>query len=216
MANIIINVGAKQYINFSPVSVQMIRAESNTVTATLSYTNGTGQLLSTGQVLYTVGTIGQPGYYKVSVSTGVTVTGSGSIPISIDAYPSSSIIDGSLTFQYDTSMVTLNIDYNSRPQSQDLPISMENRQVRPFTVAEFVSQYTDFDTDTYSEIKIDGNTTGYQIDLAGNGTFVPYVSGSWIPILNVANLRYTGQDQNTAYQKINSFKVKDDKGNESI
>lgn len=213
MANIIINIAAKIFINFSPATVELIRNEINPPKiVTVSYTLGTGQILPAGEI-YSDGTPGQPGYIQVVVPTQTTINGSGNVQFTVNAYPTATAADGPLTFSFDQSNITFNIDYNSRPGNTDVVINnLVNRGTHDFTTAEFINQFSDYDTDNLSEIQINDNTTGYEYDLAGLGNYQPYVSGTWIPVNNITRLRYKAENQNNAYSKINDYKVKDSNG----
>ena len=212
MANININIAAKVFLSFTPVSVELIRNEVNSLTKTLTYSNGTGQTLALGEVLYTIGTPGSAGYLKVSSIAANTLNGSGNFTIRIDSFPMFNATDGIVTFQYDGSDIDLNIDYNSRPVAEDINISLVIRGTHVFTTAEFVDQYTDYDADSLSEIQVNGTTTGYEYDINNTGTWVAYTSGTWVPVNNAARLRFNAADQNAAYISTNPYKVKDNFG----
>ena len=212
MANININIAAKVFLSFTPVSVELIRNEANSLTKTLTYSNGTGQTLALGEVLYTIGTPGSAGYLKVSSIAANTLNGSGNFTIRIDSFPMFNAIDGDVIFQYDGSDIRLIMDYNSRPVSEDINISLVNRGTHVFTTAEFVNAYTDYDSDSLSEIQVNGTTTGYEYDINNTNTWVAYASGTWIPVNNVTRLRFKAADQNTAYISTNPYKVKDNFG----
>ena len=212
MANININIGAKQFLSFTPVSIELIRNETNSITKTLNYSNGTGQVVTAGQVLYMIGNPSTAGYMKISTTTGHVFGANGSISILIESFPTSTVADGTVVFQFDQSDITLNIDYNSRPEATDLNLTIQNRAIRPFTTAEFVNLYTDYDADSYTELQVNGTTTGYEYDVNNTGTWVAYTSGTWVPINNVARLRFKAADQNTAYFQTNPYTVKDSFG----
>ena len=212
MANININVAGKVFLNFAASSLTMIRDQNNSVPVTINYTNGTGQILSTNQTLYTIGTPGQPGYLRVSSQSGTSLNGTGSFQVVVEGIPTATQADGTVIFQYDQSNITLNIDYNSKPVASDLNLDVDNRGMHNFTVAEFVNLYTDYDSDTLSEIQINGTTTGYEYDVNGTNNFVALTSGQWIPVNNISRIRFVAADQNTAYLQSNPYKVKDAQG----
>ena len=212
MANIIITVAAKIFIDFLPTSLTLIRDENNSENITVDYNNGTGQVLTAGQELYVSGTPGQPGYIQILVQTPTIIDGSGTIELVVNSYPTSTVPDEQLVFQYDQSNITLNIDYNSRPENSDVNITLVNRGTHEFTTAEFVNQFTDYDVDTLSEIQINGVTTGYEYDLNNTNNYIPLVSGTWIPVNNIANIRYIALNQNPMYVNTNNYKVKDTNG----
>lgn len=213
MANIIINVDAKVFINFSPTSATLIREQSNSVPITLSYSNGTGQTMAAGQVLYTVGTSGSPGFLRVVIVNTATLTGSGTINLVINSIPTSTQANQTINTTFDQSTITINLVYNSRPVTSDVNISITNRATHGFTTTEFLNSYTDFDSDVMSEIMATGNTDGYEYDLNGTSNWLPYTSGNWIPVNSITRLRYVALNQNAAYTKTNPWFAKDSQGN---
>lgn len=216
MSDIIINVAAKEFINFSPVTVTLIREQNNSVPATLNYSNGTGQTMTTGQVLYTVGTVGTPGYLEVVVQSAVTLNGSGSINIVVNSLPTSTQSNQTINPTFDQSTITINLVYNSKPVTSDVNISLANRGTHGFTTAEFVASYTDFDGDGLAEIMATGNVDGYEYDINGTSNWQPYTASTWIPVNNITRLRYVALNQNAAYTKSNPWFAKDSQGNISV
>jgi hypothetical protein len=212
MGLIIINAAAKIFLAFSPISANLIREEDNTVPVTLNYTNGTGQTMTAGQVLYITGTSGQPGYLEVRVVTATTLTGTGSVSLTVLSHPTATQADQAVNFDFDQSTITLNLDYNSKPATSDVTVNLANRAVHDFTTAEFLAAYTDFDTDAMTEMMATGTLTGYEYDVNGTNNYVPY-TGTWIPVNNIARLRYTAADQNAAYTQSNPWFAKDAQGN---
>lgn len=213
MSNIVINVAAKEFINFSPVTVTLIREQSNSVPTTLNYSNGTGQTMTAGQVLYTVGTSGTPGYLQVVVANAVTLNGSGTINIVVNSLPTATQANQTISPTFDQSTITINLVYNSKPVTSDVNISLANRGTHGFTTAEFVASYTDFDGDGLAEIMATGNVDGYEYDTTGSGNWQPYVAGTWIAVNNIVRLRYVALNQNAAYTKSNPWYAKDSQGN---
>lgn len=213
MSNIIINVAAKDFINFSPASATLIREQNNSVPTTLNYSNGTGQTMTAGQVLYTVGTSGVPGFLEVVVVNAVTLNGSGSINLTVNSLPTSTQANQTINPTFDQSTITINLVYNSKPVTSDINISVPNRGTHDFTTAEFVASYSDFDGDALTEIMAQGTTTGYEYDLNGTNNYIPYVAGTWIPINNVTRLRFKAANQNAAYNQSNPWFAKDAQGN---
>jgi hypothetical protein len=212
MGNIIFNVAGKIFLNFTPITADLIREEDNTVPVTLNYTNGIGQQMTAGQVLYTVGTAGQPGYLEVRVNTTTTLTGSGTVPLTVYSHPTATQAAQSVPFDFDQSTITLNLTYNSKPVTNDVNVSIANRGTHDFTTAEFLAAYTDFDSDAMTEMMATGTLTGYEYDANGTNNYVPY-TGGWIPVNNIARLRYKGADQNAAYTQSNPWFAKDAQGN---
>ena len=216
MANIIINVAAKVFISFAPMTVNLIRNQANNVPVSLNYTNGTGQTMTANQVLYTVGTINQPGYLEVRVNSATTINNSGSVPLTVYSYPTATQANQTVTFDFDGSTITLNLIYNSLPVTSDVVISIPNRGTHDFTSQEFVNSYTDFDSDALAEIKTETPITGFLYDLNGTNNYVPYAAGTWIPVNNITRLRFQGANQNPAYQQLTPWFAKDVNGNISL
>jgi hypothetical protein len=212
-SNIVINVAAKEFINFAPTSAALIREQNNSVPTTLSYSNGIGQTMTTGQVLYSVGTSGTPGFLEVVVQTGVTLNGSGTVNLVVNSLPTATQANQTINFDFDQSNIAISLTYNSKPVTSDVNINLTNRGTHGFTTAEFVAAYTDFDSDAMAEIMATGNVDGYEYDINGTNTWVPYTAGTWIPVSNITRLRYVAVDQNAAYSKSNPWFAKDSQGN---
>ena len=189
MANINFTVDAKIFINFTPMSTLLIREQNNVKNVTLNYSSGTGQQMTAGQVLYIEGTAGQPGYLEVTVNSNTTLSGTGTVDLTVDSHPTATQTNQAVSFDFDESTILLNLTYNSKPVTSDVNIGIANRGTHDFTTSEFVASYTDFDGDSLSEIMATGTLTGYEYDLNGTNNYLPYVSGTWIPINNVTRLR---------------------------
>lgn len=220
MANIIFNVAAKVFIQFPPTNIILIREIQNDISSNISYTQGLGQSLTAGQVLYTVGTAGQPGYLQITAAGNTVISGSGSFAVNISSVPTSTVADGSITFQIDQSNVIINIDYQSRPVVDDINKSIANR-------AEYIFQASDFDNPEFTDY--DGQTVATEIMIGtdmqiASGSVIPnylyngnqYVAGTWIAIANISNLKYVGADQNNAYNQSDKWRAKDSEGNISL
>jgi hypothetical protein len=212
-ANILATVGAKEFVVLSPVTVPLIRSVSNNKTATVQYTNGTGQVLTTGQTLHLEGTQGTPGYLRIYVQTGVTLATSGTFGIVVDSIPTATQANQSINYLVDGSTGVVNLTYNSQPQTSDVVINLENRGTHPFTTAEFVAAYFDYDGDPLAEIRANTNVTGYEFDAAGTGNWIPYVAGTWIPVNNISKLRFVAANQNALYSQVTPWQGKDSQGN---
>lgn len=206
-ANIVVNVAAKIFISLSPVTVALIRSISNNKIATVNYTNGNGQTLTAGQVLHNTGTIGTPGYLKITVQNASTLTGTGSFTIVVDSLPTATQANQTVQYTIDGSTGSVNLTYNSNPVTDDVIVGLANRATHTFTTAEFLAKYTDFDSDAMVEMKAEGNVSNYLY----NGA--PYVSGTWIPVNNIAQLSYVGANIDTTYQQITPWFAKDSQGN---
>lgn len=209
-ANISFSVGAKTFLTFSTPTVALMRSVSNNETANINFTNGTGQVIASGTILVNQGTVGQPGYLKVTVNATVTANGSGVIPIMVNSLPTDTQQNQTVSYTIDGTTSNINLTYNSNPTTQDVVIDLDNRSTHNFTTAEFLSKYTDFDSNAMTEIKAEGNVSNYKY----NGA--PYVSGTWIPVNNISQLSYTGANQNGAYVQTTPWFAKDSQGNISI
>jgi hypothetical protein len=216
MSDIIINVAAKEFIVFSPTTVNLIREQSNSVPTTINYSNGTGQTMTTGQVLYTVGTSGSPGFLEVVVQNGLTLNGSGTINLIVNSLPTATQTNQTISPLFDQSTITINLTYNSKPVTSDVNITLANRGIHGFTTAEFVNSYTDYDSNALAEIMATGNVDGYEYDVNNTGNWVPYTASTWIPVNNITRLRYVALNQNAAYTKSNPWFAKDSQGNISV
>lgn len=203
MALIKIRVAGVVAIVFTQLYTNFIREVNETKTLSLSYTNGTGQTLSAGQQLYSIGTAGTLGYLSVKVKNNTTITGSGSFDVDITSYANSTQPDGATTFTYDASPIVLNIDYSSKPDAFDFVAEIPNRTVKTFTPEEFITHFSDFDGDDLSDVMIEGDVSGYQFNSS------PYVSGTWISINDVSLLTYIPNDTDSNYEKINNWKARD-------
>ena len=213
MANIVFNVAGKVFLNFSPISAHLIREKSNTVPVTLNYTNGTGQTMTAGQVLYTSGISGQLGFLEVVVNSTTTLTGTGSVPLTVNSKPTATQANQNVPFDFDQSTITLNLTYNSIPQNTDINLTTANRTEYVFKVTDFTNHFSDFDGDSLAEVMAMGTMTGYLYDVNGTNNFLPYAPGTWIPINNVVRLKFKPADQNAAYSQSNPWFAKDSQGN---
>lgn len=203
MALIKIRVSGIIAIIFTPVYTAFVREVNETKTLLLSYTGGSGQSLTAGQQLYSVGTTGTLGYLSVKVKNATILSGSGSFEIDITSYANATKPDGAINFTYDASPIVINIDYNSKPDAFDFTAEIPNRTVKTFTVLEFESHFSDFDGDSLSDVMVEGDVSGYKFN--GNA----YISGTWISISDVPLLTYEPNDTDSNYEKINNWKARD-------
>lgn len=218
IAYININIAAKVYINFTPQTVDLIREELNTKNLTISYTQGTGQTIPTGTVL-NFGTLGQPNFTQLAFTNGATFNGSGTVSAVLTATPGSTVTDQPATFTIDGAILTINLDYNSRPVVQDINEDILFAQTKTFTLNDFTDalqgDYEDFDGDALVEVMVQGNLTDYFYP----NPSTPLPANTWIPVANISagQLTFKGSTaQINGYSKSNPYKVKDSKGNESI
>lgn len=213
-AYININIAAKVFISFNPLNVDMIREELNTIPVTISYSNGTGQTLPNGTVL-SYGTQGQANFTQLTFTSGVTFNDTGTTSAVITSTPGQTVTDQAVTFTVDGSTITVNIDYNSRPEVENIDLDMIFAQTRTFTLNDFTDSsqgnYQDFDGDTLSEVMIEGDLNGYFYP----SPLTPLPSSTWIPIANISagQLTFKGSTAQIAgYSKSNPYKVKDSEG----
>lgn len=204
---IIINVAAKQFITFSTPTLSLIREISNTKSSVINFSNGSGQNMPNGYIFVSQGTIGQPGYLKITSTSQVTLNSSGTIPIQVVSIPTSTQANQTKQYTFDGSNGNINLIYNSNPSTQDIIINIPNRGSHSFTSQEFLNAYFDYDGDTLTEIRAMVPVVGMKL----NG--VDYIAGTWIPINNTTQLSFTGANQNAAYQQITPWQAKDSQGN---
>ena len=212
IANIIVNVSAKNYIQLDPVTVSLIRGILNNKIATVGYSNATGQVLTAGQVLYTIGTPGQLGHLTITVQSNTTLNGNGSFGINIVSTPTTSQVNQSVSYVIDGTTGIVNLQYDSLPAIEDININLANRGVHNFTVSEFVNAYFDYDGDALAEVRIMDSTIGYEYDENNTNNYVAYIAGTWIPVNNSSRIRYTALNQNPSYLKSNAWQGKDVNG----
>lgn len=213
MADIIFNVAAKIFLNFTPITLALIREKDNIKPTSLLYSNGTGQIMTTGQALYVTGNAGQPGYLELRVNTTTTLNGTGSVPVTVYSHPTSTQANQTVPILFDESTITLNLTYNSIPTNQDIFLDLDNRAIYNFTIADFTNKFNDVDGDTLAEIMTSGTVNNYEYDTTGTGTYTPYVSGTWIPVSFIPRLRFKSPDQNQAHNQTNPWFAKDSQGN---
>lgn len=205
-----VKIKGKEFIVFGTGNVSFQREVSAIKDAIINYSNGSSQVLTSGQTLYSVGVIGNIGYLAVKSKNNITLTGAGTLPLTIENYPTSSQGNNTLSFLYDGSAININLLYNSNPTTNDVIVETENRIPYAFKTADFTGSYSDYDSDAIKEVAIYGTIQ----NLTYNGS--PYVSGTKIAIGNVSNLVYTPLDQDNLYEINFVWKATDINGNESV
>lgn len=212
MRELKIRVLEKQSIIFNRPSVSFIRGSQVTKEVALNYSNGTGQTLTAGQVLYTSGSSGILGFLEIKALTNYTLTGANVITLSITNYPTSTEANKAISFAIDGTTVNVDFYYNSAPLTNDIIIERANRTDYTFSSLDFVSNYSDYDGDPLAEIQLLGDLTGFTFN---NN---PIITGTWVSIADIANgsLKYTPLDQDAYYEKTINYKAKDINGNISI
>lgn len=212
MALLKIRVKAKVLISWGNASLAFIRNTNAIKDTTLSYSGAVNSSFSAGQVLYTQGLAGQVGYIQVSSKESTVLNGSGLFRITVEHYPSSTEGNKTITFNIDESPANLHLTYNSLPNIQDIIVETPNRTMYVFQASDFDSKYSDYDNDALTEIQINGDVSGIQLD--GE----PIQSGQWIAMgdVNAGNLWYVPENRSDMYEKNLTWKAKDQHGNISI
>lgn len=212
MADIIFNVAEKPLINFSPVSVTLLRDNIDTEYLDLDYSNGSGQQMLANEILYLSGTPNDLNFIQVKVVSDTVLSGSGSIPIELSSYPNSTQQNQTVQSTYDGSVMIFNLSYNSRPLIANHGFTIDNRATKNFASNDFDSKFTGFDGHTLAEVSINGNVSNYFFDTNGTNNYVPYVSGTWIPVNDLYKLKFVAPDQNNYYVQTGGWSAKDSAG----
>lgn len=201
----------KNYTSFDSTNITFLRNVQSTKSLSIPYNNGNGYIVADGAVLYTQGTSGQEGYFKVTASGTQTINGTGSLNVLITHYPSATQANQSKSFVIDGSTVFINILYNSKPVNNDLDIEVNNREHKIITMAMFDGYWSDYDNDSLSFITIYNSNSNLQF----NGT--SYISGTPIAVSDIqaGKLKYIGSDTDLAYNDDFGYTVTDSNGNTS-
>lgn len=211
---ITMNVAAKVIVQLQNVSLSFLRGATDTKTATVSYTNGNGQTLTAGQVLYTTGTVGQPGYIRVYVQANTVLTSVGTFNVVVVSYPYETIAGNpaSITYNIDGGNGIINLTYMSAPENDDVNLDTEFLQPIPFTTAMLTAAISDLDNDA-QQIRINPSTPDNLNGYFYNG--IAY-GGQWIDIADIGNITFIPDNIPAGYTKSNVWEVKDSQGNISI
>lgn len=212
MALLKIRVKAKVLISWGNASLAFIRNTNTIKDTSLSYSGAVNSSFSAGQVLYAQGSPGQVGYIQISSKESTTLNGSGLFRITVEHYPTETEGNKTITFNIDESPANLHLTYNSLPNIQDVIVETPNRTMYVFQASDFDSKYSDYDNDALTEIQINGDVSGIQLD--GE----PIQSGQWIAMgdVNAGNLWYVPENRSDMYEKNLTWKAKDQHGNISI
>lgn len=204
-------VARAEEIVFGSPFLEFLRGTTSTENVGLNYSNGTGQTLAINDILYTYLTPSDDGYIQVRSAGNYTMTGSGTINLSVTHKVSATQTDQNINFNILGSPVTLQLVYQSKPVASDVIIDIPNRTEYVFNLSDFQDQYSDFDNDAMSHVAVFGNTTGYFLNN------IPYNAGDWISVNDIDNglFKYVPLDQNAYYEKDNTWKARDVNGNES-
>lgn len=199
----------KQRIKFGNGFAEFIRGITSVKTVDISYSNATGQNIAANYILYTTLLPSEDGYIQVKSTNNVTLIGSGLLNLTITHKVSLTQLDQDVNFSYDNSVINFDFSYNSTPEGSDIFIDVPNRALYIFLITDFTNNYSDFDQDPMSSVSIFGDVSGYEIQ------GVTYNEGDWIPrsIIESNDFKYLTLDQNGLYEKENTYKVMDIKGN---
>lgn len=212
MKPLIISVRAKQRIALNRATVSFLRSVDATKSINIGYSNGTGQQLAAGTILYTLGVVNTLDYIRVVTTTLTTLQGTGTFNVSISTLPNSSQANQSISYNIDGTTGIIDFTYNSAPITDDVLVETDNRTNYVFSSADFLNSITDPDGDTISEVAIFVDVTGIQFDGS------PYILGTWIALsdLDQGKLVYIPLDQDAEYQHNAQYKARDINGNESL
>lgn len=198
-------------MNFTAITVPFIRDTSTTKTATVNYSNASGQTLTANQVLLEEGTPNNLGYLKISNKNDVTLNGTGVFTIEIEHYPTYNEVNKSkdVTIAGNPSKLTINFVYNSKPVTNDINLTTPNRTDKVIKSTDILPNVSDFDNDAITEIALYGNVSSFRY--MGS----PYTEGTFIPISSLSNdsLKSVANDQNDSYTVTVQYRVKDSNGN---
>jgi len=202
-------IAAREDLVFSNTFIEFIRGTTTTKILSIPYTNGSGQQVLFGDVLYTHLSPGVDGYIQITAASNQTLSGSGVLDVNLTHTVSATQGDQNINFDFDSSPIIIGVSYNSKPIAEDIIKDIENRSIYTFLNTDFTDAYEDFDLDSLSEVAIFGVVTGYEF----NGS--PYIEGTWINMSDVSsgNLKYVSVDQDAYYEKDNTWKAKDINGN---
>ena len=214
ISNLTINIAEKIIPVFNSTTVALIRGTSNTKSVPVTYSNGSGQVLTAGQILYTTGTVGQPGYIRVYVETTTTLlNGGGQLPLTIVSYPYPTTTGNpaSVSYTIDDGTGIINLTYSSIPTNETFTISTNYMEPIVFNTSMFVSHMADLDNDIV-DVRINpqvDSLTGYLY----NGA--PY-TGEWINVADLGNLTFQPSNITAGYTKTNKWETRDSLGNISL
>lgn len=203
-----IKVLGKNRIIWGTSRLHYIRSVNAVEDTTISFQNGTGQVFSAGQVFFTTGTNGAPGFLQVRSKNSATLNGNGILSLVVEHFPTSSATDYQQAFEIDSEPTALTLTYNSRPVATDIVVETPNNTTYVFKKSDFTDHYSDADNNTLYEVQINGDVTGYIYN------DVAYVEGTWIPItsIDLGRLVYIPTNQSAYYEKDNSYLVRDSSG----
>lgn len=198
-------------IKFTTAFVAFKREELASKTVPMAYVDGSGQSVTAGQVFYTIGSPGTPGYLKIESTNTTTLTGSGNLALTVTSFATALVADGTVSFTILGRAAAVNFDYSSNPVVSNIVLDIPNRAVYKFKTSDFVANISSFDGTATEAVNLQGNLTGYKL----NGTAL--ASNTWVTISDIAaeKLTYTPLDQDAAYEIAVDYKARDINNNES-
>ncbi|MDR6548544.1 hypothetical protein J2810_004634 [Chryseobacterium rhizosphaerae] len=209
MALLRVRIKGKVLIVWGTLRLNFIRNQNNIVDSSISFSSGTGQTFTADQVLFTIGTAGTAGFFQVRSKDNVTLSGTGVFPIRVEHFPTSTAVPYTQNYTIDGSATSIFADYNSKPQINSVIVETDYNVPYTFQGTDFTSQFTDYDSDSLYDLRINGDVTGYTYDA------VAYVAGTWIPLSHVESgrLQYVPTGQTDSYEKDNTWDGRDSNGN---
>jgi hypothetical protein len=213
-STITFNVAQKILLVFNTPTVNLTRGISNTKTSSITFSNGTGQNIPSGHVFINQGTVGQPGHLRITSTSQVVATGTGSIPIQIVSTPQSTQTNQTVNYTYDGSSGAINLTYMSIPVvNNDINKSALYLQNVNFTNADFTNNSFDFDGDIVEARILAETSAGVPSSLTGYKYNGVNYTGQWISVNNLSGITYTPENITAGYNKKNKWQVRDSQGN---
>lgn len=210
MGQLKIKIKAKIQISFERLNATFLRGEETEKTLIVSYTNGTGQELIQGQVLYLAGTEEQEGFIKIEVLEDTVLMNSGTFEILFKVFPSNTELSPKIiSFNIDNNPVLIDIYYTSNPTTSNISVETPNRTIYTITQLDILSGVNSYDNTTITEVSLIGDTTGitYEDSSYTSNTFIPLTA------LSEGKLKYIPNDTDDYYEYNIQYKVKDINGN---
>lgn len=202
-------IAGKVSIVFGKSFIEFIRNQTSTKPLDVTYSNATGQSIVANQILYTYLNPSVDGYIEIKSLTNQVLNGSGVLNLSMTHRVSNTQSQQYLDFYYDSSLINVDVNYNSKPVADDITKDILNRQTYVFKSSDFVNAYNDYDNDALDKVSIYGNVTGYQVNS------IQYVAGDWISLsdIDAGLFQYVSLNQDSYYEKDNIWKAMDINGN---
>lgn len=199
----------KQKIVFGDSNIEFIRSQISSKSLDIVYSNASGQIVNSNEIFYSYLNSSDNGFIEIKSLTNQVLNGSGILNLNMTHRVSSSQINQDILFYFDSSPINLKIYYNSRPKVEDIIKDINNRTTYTFEPSDYQNAYVDFDNDALDKIAIFGNVSEYEVNLN------QYIEGDWISINNIDSglFTYKSLDQDSNYEKDNTWKAMDINGN---